>query len=269
VVIHLEIAAEPRFASYFQVTEQAQVAKAIDDQGQKLSVPMEPAPVGGVNPGVARPNVVWTTARYYPLQNGVVRYTAVRLKLGEKQAKKLTELSGHIPVQVLAAPQALVTVDDVLKAVGKTVKGEGGGSLEVMAIEKQADGTYKVQFRMENPPNFMPVNNFAPGAVQIMPAGGGGQIQIQVVNGAVRPGLVGGVNDNGLPKLVDAKGQAYQVVQIPQRMFRGGFGGVATQEITMVLRAPNGAGEPARFVLSGQRPVTVQVPFTLHNVPLP
>jgi hypothetical protein len=153
-------------------------------------------------------------------------------------------------------------VENVLKAAGKTVKGANGGSLEIIAIERQDNGDYKVQFRFEQPPNHISVNNAPVGAVQ----GGVAQIQIQGGGAVARPISV--VNTNGLPTLVDAKGQSLQVVQIPSRMFRA-VNGVATQEITVVFRAANGVGEPARMVLQGQRPTTVQVPFTLHNVPLP
>ena len=37
-----------------------------------------------------------------------------------------------------------------------------------------------------------------------------------------------------------------------------------------IKRAANpGQGDPTKLVLSGVRPVTVQVPFTVQNVPLP
>jgi hypothetical protein len=51
-------------------------------------------------------------------------------------------------------------------------------------------------------------------------------------------------------------------------MYRGGFG-VLTMEVTMVFRQNNGQGEPAQLVLHGQRNISVQVPFTLRDVPLP
>ncbi|HYT94390.1 MAG TPA: hypothetical protein VEL76_37090 [Gemmataceae bacterium] len=258
-LITLEIAVEPRLISYFNITSTPQIAKAIDDLGQMLSEPMNPMPINNVGF-----NGVATTAVYRPIYspyNALIRYTTIRLKLGEKQAKKLTELSGHVPVQMLAPPQTLLSVDNVLKAAGKSVKGANGGAIEVVAIDKQDNGDYKVQIRFEQPPTYIPVNNAMP-PVGAMPA-----VQIQAQNGvALRPTSI--INNNGLPTLVDAKGQSLQLVQIPARMFRGGLG-VATQEITMVFRAPNGVGEPARMVLQGQRPMTVQVPFALNNVPLP
>src|SRR5262249_27756437 len=120
------------------------------------------------------------------------------------------------------------------------------------------------------PPNQIPVNAL-PGAIQIMP--GNGQIQIQQIQIQVQGGVARQVaysgDGTGLPALTDARGRAYKLVNTPQRILRGGFGGAVNQEITLVFRADNGQGEPARFVLSGRRPVTVQVPFTLQNVPLP
>jgi len=75
-------------------------------------------------------------------------------------------------------------------------------------------------------------------------------------------------NTHGLPALVDAKGRGLQLSQVPTRMYRGGFG-VLTMEVTMVFRQNDGQGEPAQLVLHGQRNISVQVPFTLHDVTLP
>ncbi|MCI0463458.1 MAG: hypothetical protein L0Z62_41500 [Gemmataceae bacterium] len=263
-IILLEVSAEPRLQNV-QVTGEVQVGKAIDDQGQKLTVPMDPMRPG-VNQLEQLGGRVMINRAYYYNPYASNNIAVVRLKLGEKKAKTLKELSGHVPVQVLTPPEALITVEDVLKAKGKSVKGQHGGMIEVIAIEKQGDGTYKVQFRFESPANHVatPFGGMAlvapNGAVQIQ------QIQIQI-NG--RPVTTTRAAGNGLPVLVDAKGKPFQLAGITNRAFRGGVNGVATQELTMIFRPEDGQGEPARFVLTGQRPVTVQVPFTLQNVQLP
>jgi hypothetical protein len=261
-LLTLEVAAEPRLQN-FQLMDSVQIEKAIDDQGQTLSVPMggaDPFAAPGIAPGGLRSTAVY---RYNPYMNNA-RLTHVRLKLGEKQAKTLKELKGHISAQMLAAPQALITVEDVLKASGKKFKGVGGsGALEMLSTEKQADGSYKVQFRLEQPQNWIQ----APFQGPVAPALGnpaGGAVQIGNGRRVIRPYI----NTHGLPTLVDAKGRALQLTQIPTRLYRGGFG-VMTMEVTMVFRAHDGQGEPAQLVLHGQRNISVQVPFTLRDVPLP
>jgi hypothetical protein len=262
----LEVTAEPRLQN-FQLLGGVQIDKAVDDQGQSLTAPMDPmpgtGPFGAVEQlGAMRGRVAYTISPY--LNAG--RMAHVRLKLGEKKAKTLKELSGHISAQLLAAPQALITVEDVLKAAGKKVKGVGGGGeIEMVSCEKQADGSYKVQFRMEQPPNFIPAPFQGPVAPGIN-NGGGGVVQIGGVGG--RRVIRSVANTHGLPALVDAKGRSLQLSQVPTRMYRGGFG-VLTMEVTMVFRQNDGQGEPAQLVLHGQRNISVQVPFTLRDVPLP
>jgi hypothetical protein len=272
-LILLEVSPEPRLQN-FQLLGGVQIEKAVDDQGQKLSVPMEPMPgeVGGVvGPGGA-------IARPYPGYNPYNvfnRYTYVRLKLGEKQAKALQELSGHLSAQMLSPPQALITVTDVLKSGGKKFEGTGGGKIELLGVEKQGDGSYKVQFRLENPPNHIATPFQGPVApVGAMPVNGPGAGVQVVPGGAPQPLPRGGVvrpiyNTHGLPTLVDAKGKSWQLTQPPQRVYRANPGGPAIQEVTMVFRAHDGQGAPDQLILHGQRNISVQVPFTLRDVTLP
>jgi hypothetical protein len=274
-LILLEVSAEPRLQN-FQLLGSAQIDKALDDQGQKLSVPMEPMPgeVGGV-PGPGGVAIGRPVYAYNPY-NAFNRYTYVRLKLGEKQAKALKELSGHLSGQMLSSPQALITVTDVVKSGGKKFTGKGGGAIEVLGVEKQGDGSYKVQFRLENPPNYMaapfqgpvaPLNPQPvprPGGVQIQ---GGGNVQLKVAPGGrvMQPSY----NTHGLPTLTDARGRSYQLTQPPQRIYRANAGGMLSQEVTMVFRAHDGQDAPVQLVLHGQRNISVQVPFTLRDVTLP
>jgi hypothetical protein len=266
-LIPLEVSAEPRLQN-FQLLGSVQIDKALDDQDQKLFVPMEPMPgeLGGV--AYSRP------AYGYNPYNVSNRLAYVRLKLGEKQAKALKELSGHLSAQMLSAPQALITVTDVLKSGGKKFEGKDGGAIEVLTIEKQSDGSYKVQFRLENPPNYIaapfqgPVAPLNPQPVQ-RPGGlqnQGGNLQLKVAPGRV---MQPSYNTHGLPTLTDARGRSYQLTQPPQRVYRANVGGVLSQEVTMVFRAHDGQDAPAQLVLHGQRNISVQVPFTLRDVTLP
>lgn len=262
VLLILEVTSEPRLQNFMVLGARAE--KMIDDQGQALTMAMEPMPNNPNDPagfgGIAAP-----AFRVYPY--GMQRQVALRIKLGDKQAKSLKELTGTISAQTLSAPEALISVDDVLKAAGKTAKGKNGGAIELLNIEKKGDDTYQIKIRLENPPNTNPLGGN--GIIQFMPANGIQMQQIQINGGGIAVGRPGStVNNNGLPTLVDEKGQSYKLTQIPARSYRG-VNGVFSQEVTMVFQANPGQGAPARLVLNGHRMLEVQVPFALKNVPLP
>jgi hypothetical protein len=264
--VWLEVAAEPRLQQFW-LTGSPQISKAVDDQGQSLTVASDAAPL--VNPpplGPAIGAVQWVGPRMPVLPGmGMGRQTVqIRLKAGQKPAKALKELVGSLSAQTLAPTEPLITIDNVLKAAGKAVKGKDGGSMEVVSIAKEANGDYKVQVRLANVPGVNPFGGMVlpGGQIQFQ------QIQVQVGGGGavmVQGGVAGGGNR---PSLVDAKGQAYQLVSIPSQGLRAA-GGAFTQEMTLVFRPGNAQGEPASLVLSGQRTITVDVPFRLENVPLP
>src|SRR5262249_13529968 len=132
----LEVSAEPKLQG-FMVTGGPRIDKAVDDQGQKL----EPAADAGAPPGAggapgagpggpgipgAGPGGGGLPVPMMPLMPGAYggnqRLLTVWVKLGEKQAKAIKELTGSITVQARAPSGPLVSVDNVLKAAGKTEK---------------------------------------------------------------------------------------------------------------------------------------------------
>jgi hypothetical protein len=266
----LEVTPEPRLQS-FSVAGSPRVEKAVDELGQEMAMVMEPMGPGG------QPLAGNKIGYIYPYNYNGVRQVALRLKVGEKQAKAITTLNGHVTVQAIS-PEAepVITVDDVMKSAGKAVKGQSGGMIQVMAIEKQNNGDYRVTIRFDNPPQLIPglpgVMNGPGAGAGAMPGGGVVQVQVQVQGQPAQ--IVGGrpttgkQNAYGLPVLVDTKGKVLELVQIPQRVGRQ-VDGKFIQEITMVFRPANGATEPARMVLFGHRTVTAQVPFQFENVRLP
>lgn len=198
------------------------------------------------------------------------RQVIIRLKPGEKQAKALKELTGAVAAMVQAPPEALITVENVLKAAGTSAKGKNGGSLEVSSIEKMDNGEYKVHFRLESPPGNNGWGAMIPGngAIQFQAVQIQGNIQIQGFGGAGGGRMGAAGNAPGIPELIDAKGNKYEVARIPNRRFNFN-NGVGMQELTVVYRAANGAGEPDRMVVNGSRLVTITIPFSFRDVPLP
>jgi hypothetical protein len=271
-VVWLDVTAEPRLLDFGAIGA-AQIDRAIDDQGQSLE--LVPAPVNppngignGIANGIANGNaIVIVNGRVIgpggmPVAGPIPkqRQVPVRLKLGEKAARSLKELTGTLAVQSVKEAEPLLTVDNILKAAGQTVKGSDGRSLQVQAVEKLAEGGFKIQVVMDLPagPNPNPLGNLA---------GNGGNIQVNGGNVRIVNGQPVGGNERAgpitFPQLVDAQGKAYPPAEIGKQ--KNDFTTGKT-EAELIYRPE---GEPARLVLYGQRFVTVAVPFTLKDVPLP
>jgi hypothetical protein len=304
VVLALEIAPEPKLQ--MQRLQGIKIDKAIDDQGQERSqvmaneVPGAPGvPVPLPAPGLARPAIARAPVMIW---GGFHQQTPVHLKKAEKVAKSLKELKGTVSAQMLSESRPLITVDNLLKAAGKTVKGTDGGSIKVLEVNTEDREKGTLRFEFEQPQGVFPgggVNMPVPVPIQVRPpirrgpalppAGGaapqpapappqaapGVQVQIQVqVQGNARvviagpigaPAFGGGVM--GLT-LVDDKGKEVPM-QMSRMMGRGGApGGGFTTEYTVTFPRTEGQ-KLAKLVYSGRKEIAIEIPFTLKNVPLP
>jgi hypothetical protein len=260
----LEVAAEPKLQNW-SVVGSPKIDEANDDQGQKLTLVLEnkqaaPAVRGAVGRGgIAAPAI----ARWGVPGTSYKHSVQLQLKLGEKQAKGLKQVKGSVTVETLTPPEALITVDNVLKAVGNTVKGAKGGSLKVIEIKKDNNGNYHFRFELDRPQGVNGgMNPF--GGIGAMPGGGGiqiQQIQIQIRGNAAVAMPAFFQNGSGIA-LLDAKGKAYQMVGMSGRLGNG------AADQTLIFRAGNGQGDPAKLVFTGQRKVALDVPFSFKDVQL-
>ncbi len=252
VVLLLEASAEPRLQNF--TVSSPRLDKASDDQGQALALGTGPAPPQ-VDPFPPLPADAAVFLGVNPFAHN--RQVLLRLKLGDKKAKAIKELTGSLSAQALTPTEPLITVPDILKAAGKTVKRANGGSMNVIAVHKQDNGDVQVQVRMDNLPGQN--NPFAGNINGVIIQ----QIQIQGANI-----VIGGTNLGGpSPALLDKQGKTIQVANIPSRRVRINNGQMS-QDVTVVFR-PAAGQEPDRLVLSGQRTVNFQVPFRFRAVPLP
>lgn len=259
--IILDALGEPRLQG-FHLVGTPTILKAVDELGQELIVSNEVpkvAPAPGARDDVMILPVFPGGATAAPGAAG--RQQTVVFKKGEKSGKMIKELKGTVTAQATIPNEAIVKMDNVLTAAGKSAKGAAGGSMNLDSIDKQADGSYRVKVRMEN----LQPNPFGAARGGIVINGGAVQV-IQIGPGGA---FIGGRNtaQRGMPDLVDARGNKYQVVGVPGMRTQIN-GGVVTQEATLLFRAPAGAGEPASLVLFGERPVNFQIPFTFRDVPL-
>jgi hypothetical protein len=321
ILLGLELTPEPKMHILHVVN--VKVDKAVDDKDQSLVQSMVPA----VNPNVppvfpgAAPGAAPAIAR---LPHGFLfsNITPVYLKKGEKASKSLKELTGVVSAEILAPARPMITVEKIMDAAGKEVKGDAGGRIKVLEVKQDANGQITVKFEMEQPQDVMPANPFGPvngpfgvPGVRIMPApiklppgalppappapkGPGPdfkadppkeappqppqaqpaqiQVQIQVAPGAP-PQVIqigrGGIgapaffpNQNGVT-LEDEKGNSVQVIGSNVN-FRREARGNAVLEHIMIFQ-PEKDQKPAKLVFSGSKTVTIDIPFTLKNVPLP
>jgi hypothetical protein len=247
--VFLEVLAEPR-VPLLAISGIPQVQRAVDDQGQRWTAVADGAPAAGI----ARPLV------YHRLANAFTRLTAtVRLQApaNAQPARTLKELVGTLPLQVLGPVEPLLRVDRPQQAVGKTISGATGGSLEIVSFRKQDNGDYQVELRLQN----LSVGTGPVVIRQVLPQPAGGPAQVQIITASAS-------NDpSQLPVLRDAQGRAYQLVQVPRRSTRV-LNGATQEELVLVFRPQPGQGEPASLALEAPRLVTLSIPFRLENIPL-
>src|SRR5205807_1816770 len=128
--VNLQISTEPMVQ--LRGVAVSHIAKAVNDNGQSLSR-VEPDklsdfPVGGAvlpqAPNRFGPGVGMNGMQRMPAMMGAPGLVTVHFKNGEKTSKTLTELSGTLSLQVMDTPEALITVENVLKSAGTTTKGK-------------------------------------------------------------------------------------------------------------------------------------------------
>jgi hypothetical protein len=299
----LEVLPEPKLQWLNLVS--LRVDKALDDKGQQLAqaAAVGEAPANPNDPVVANLAVA---ARIAAPLRAAAPQVPVRLKKGEKASASLKEFTGSIAAQVRTEPEPLLTVENVMQAAGQEAKGKEGGFIKVLEVSKDAKNGVKLRVQLETPPGVQPGNlrgggviggGGAGGGVQILPAlppqavppqppnppqaqaapapvqvqavqiqGAPAQVQIQVAPAnpggfVAAPAGVGGLN------LFDDKGQRLPLALTASSVRAAN--NVVTYEYTFQCRPQNGQGDPAKLVFAGSKTVTVEVPFTLKDVPLP
>jgi hypothetical protein len=272
------------------------ITRAIDDQNQALMQttgevdPNQPQGQPNVQPGV-RP-VRGGPARMPRIVEVRDHYLPVHLKKGLKASTSLKELTGVISAEVVSEPKVVLSADDILRSAGKTFKG-ADGYIKVLEVSKAGDDQITIRIEMQQPKDLIPVQGGTPQIdvqpVPIQPGPrrggpqplqpGGQQFQAQIAQpgqgGIGQPGQGGNQGliarpvaaGNGLT-LLDEKGNALPQVGAARTMAsrNDGKGGVIVEQV--LTFQTKGMGVPSKLVLSGSHSATVNIPFTLKNVPL-
>ena len=255
----LEVTPEPKMQ--WQSVIQFRVDKAVDDQGQALV-----QKTGGAGPEAAVMGQVMLAGAGalavnsdYGMPTGHLRQLPVRLKPAKQSSKLLKELSGSITAQVQTPPAPLMTVDNILKAAGRTVKGPDGASVKVLETS-HSNGLVKVRLQAESPNQAMGAWGGANVRVirRMRVLAGGGAVVMESID----------QNGPGAYSLQDDKGRPFNLLNA-NPVIQANANGTLIQEMHLTYQAQKGQTEPAKLVYTGSRTVLINIPFTLKDVPLP
>jgi outer membrane protein assembly factor BamB len=249
----LDVAAAGRLQ--WQKAVGLRIDRALDEDGRPLAqlpTSFKPPAAGAGQSGVIINGMPINPAADEP-SGPAARLVAVRLKQpADKPAKKLKELTGTVIAQVRAPQEAMVTVENVLKAAGRTVKGRQGGAVKVIEAAKLDEGQVRLQVQVEEVSH-----GLADGSPGLLNA-------TVIINGRRV-----GPDENLLSSLhfalLDEKGKPFRVVKAMSTGLRAG----AAHEYELIYEPEPGQGEAAKFLYTDRRTLFVEVPFALKDVPLP
>jgi hypothetical protein len=229
------------------------VVRAVNEKGADVAASPQPVWLLGTSDSY-NPYATSVPSYITRLEGGMDEGNFRRVPVEVKAAKRLKELRGVLVAEVQTPAKALLTVDNVLKAGGKTFDVKGGSLTVVEAKHK------------ENGPASLTVSSET--------TFGGFFAAIQMGNGVIRirrnPGgewETAGVEPSQL-RLLDGKGRAYRQASV-QTLGTSFNGRGVTQKMSLTFEPPKGAGPPAKLVYHGVGTACVDIPFSLKDVPLP
>ncbi len=253
LIFGLELLPEPALA--WEKVQSLHITKAVDDQGQSLDVAQltggEPQTANGFDDMVFYGGDFGGAAGG---NNGGQR-VPLRLTLGRKPSAVLKELSGVVTIKMQTGTQSIATVDRILEARDKAVKATDGSFLKVVEVKREEGGKLVVHVKIEQAPD--------EDAAAMNPWGWrGGMALGGVVNGGEN---VDSSVSTGSLVLFDARGNLVRLLSKEQIPDESGSG---NEEYRFTYQTVKGQPEPSKLVLQGRRPVSIDVPFTLKDVPL-
>jgi hypothetical protein len=257
VLLPLEVTPEPRLS--WQAVLSYRIDKAVDDKGNTLADRCNPTQsTDAMTTRILANGVVlqqMETSTYYGNGNTGLRQLPLKIESPKNGAKKLQELTGSITAQVQTAPEALLTVKDVVKSTGQSVRGTDGGALKVLEAS-ESNGQLKVRVSIDTPNQIAGWNVRGRVFVKRVRVVAGGNVITETTGG-----------NQATLLLQDAKGKNLPV-NITQNSTMMNNGGIA-QEMTLTCPVPADSDKTVKLVVHGPRIALVNVPFTLKDVILP
>jgi hypothetical protein len=261
-LVVLEVTPEPKMG--WQGVVDLRVEKALDEQGRPVGVQTQDAQdmLGLMSARIFAANgaIVWDVdgRSQFPDFGSI----PLRFKIGNRRVNAIKEVSGVISACVFTPTEPLVTVEGVLKSAGQTCQGPNGESLKLVEVSQLPNGQVKLRIQMED---FSPtwvnwrINN------RVMMRGNRNiRLNNFALPGGGMPGdpFVGGKNPF---TLYDDKGQAYEQKNPRDVLILGDWN---KQDVTLSFAPPHRESRPEKLVFSCRRPVVIDIPFALKNVPL-
>ncbi len=194
----------------------------------------------------------------------------VHLRQTAPRAALLKELQGTIAATIQTSPEALITVNEIDKAVGKTIHGPSGGSIKLNEFTV-ANGQIKARLELEVPAN--------PDALELAalrnPALAANLVRLNLQRRALVGVNFGGQalfsTNMGDPRnegltLYDEKDRPFPAPQMSTRSRV--VNNVVTQEYIVSFRPGAEQGAPSKLVYKGSRWCTVEIPFAFRDLKL-
>ncbi|MBM3979667.1 MAG: hypothetical protein FJ304_05180 [Planctomycetes bacterium] len=233
------------------------VTRLIDDAGRvgsgAAARPVDDGPMDlegvvvwggpGVKQGFARFDRPGAPAALAAVPNP--RVVPVPLRLATPHAKSLRRLDGSVFGELLLPNEPLVTVTAPEKHTGRTLEGPGEVALTLESVRADNDGT-TVAFVLRYP------SPWVAGARRGQNPGG------------LWPEAPRGPNHTPVLRAFDASGKELTGLAASGSTDASADGRAIYERRTWTFLAA-----PAKLVVTGPRPVVVEVPFALENVPLP
>jgi hypothetical protein len=230
------------------------ITKAIDENGATLSPPQ---PSGGdprTEMAAAGGPMIWDGATGMPLMGpSQARQAVARLKPSKQPARTLKEVHGILTVELTAACK-LVSVDNLAQAAGKEFKASDGTSFKVLEVSVK-DAYVAVRLQVSSTMTAAQAGN----GVRVLRAGN----NVLVMEGP-GPNTAG---QDAVFALSAGKAGPMALVKREQLLVENNKGGLDVQ-YTLKFTKPEGANGPLQLTFSAPRLATVDVPFTLQDVPL-
>jgi hypothetical protein len=227
------------------------VVRAVNEKGVDVAASSQPVWQDNSS-NYGNPYAYAVPAYLTRLERGMNEGNFRRVPVEIKGAKRLTELRGTLIAEVRTPAKVLLTVDNVLKAGGKTFD-IPGGTLTVEEAKHKGNGPATLALSSET--------TFG-GIFEAIQAGGVIRIRRKPSGEWEMAGI-----DPAHLKLLDGKGRPYRAnVRNVGTSFNGR--GV-TQKMSLTFAPEKGLGPPVKLVYHGVGTACLEMPFALKNVPLP
>jgi hypothetical protein len=233
-----------------------EVRKAQDENKRLLVTNSSPegSPIEGVEELLVMNGArAWT--QYGGSGSLFMRYHPLAFKTEGIRPKQLTELSGIVVAHVLTPPEAIFTIADITNTEAKHVATESGIRCEVTGTRKSTANTMTLALQLQMDLGL---------DVLDMP------IQVR---GRARPFIRvqrgGGELGNGLPKVIITDQTGKVLKHAVTNMSANTDDGIRMlYAIDLRIDQPEPT-DRLSLTIEARRPTTIEMPFTLKNVPLP